>query len=124
MSTEHILDDFDFDDDFDPESGDSDVAATFYSSMEAEVAAARLRTEGIPCFLANNITQNVMTSIQVLVRLHVRKADVERAREILRETMPQPEAGSENKGKGALIFMAVLIALIVLGLLVVAIGRK
>ena len=84
MSNQNILDDFRFEDDgFFPEEGESEVVGKYYSAMEAEVAAARLRSEGIPCFLANTHAQSVLTSVMVMVRLHVRPEDVDRARVIL-----------------------------------------
>ncbi|MBC7778101.1 MAG: DUF2007 domain-containing protein, partial [Phycisphaerae bacterium] len=86
-----ILDDFDFDEL--PEwAGEGEVVAKFYSTMEAEVAAARLRSEGIHCFLANAISQTVLPHLQGIVRLHTRPADAELAREILQEAAIETDA--------------------------------
>jgi hypothetical protein len=118
MGSDHILDDFDFEEgDFDHEAGDSVVVAKYYSPMEAEVAAARLRSEGIPCFLANSASQSVLTSTMVMVRLHVRSADYDRARDILQETFPQQEAESGGVLKGLLIIFGIFLGVGLIGLL-------
>ena len=81
MHPPDILDNFDFEDL--PEwAGEGEIVAKFYSSMEAEVAAARLRSEGIHCCLANAISQSDVPHLQVIVRLHTRKAAAVMAREI------------------------------------------
>jgi hypothetical protein len=119
MRLNNIIDDFEeapHDHDGEPFE-DSDVVAHFYSLLEAEVAAARLRAEGIPCFLANTHVQNMFnTGNFAAVRLHVRKEEVEMARELLQETLPDPEQETE-KGVGAkswLILAAILLGLFVL----------
>ncbi len=86
MRRTDLLDDFDFGDNpFFDEYGEGEVVGKFFSSMEAEVAAARLRAEGIPCFLANHTVQSVMPHLQGVIRLHTRPADADVAREILGE---------------------------------------
>ncbi len=84
MTTNNILDNFDFDrlDDF---SGDGEVVAKYFSMMEAEVAAARLRSEGISCFLANSTGSGVVPHLQSIIRLHVHPDAAHQAREILSE---------------------------------------
>lgn len=123
--TDDILDNFDFDDiQFPAEEGDGEVVAKFFSSMEAEVAAARLRSEGIPCFLANTTSQAVLPHLQIVIRLHVRPKDALRAREILNDAAidtaePTPAARSNM----VLLALAVLIGLLLAVLLVRAVWR-
>ncbi len=80
-----------------PEKGADEVVAMFYSPLEAEMAAARLRAEGIPCFLASRTAQSVMPHLQLLVRLHVRPQDLERARHVLVEAGVEIEEPQETK---------------------------
>lgn len=83
---DNILDQFDFDDHlFLDEGDDREVVAKYYSPLEGEVAAARLRSEGIPCFLANSTSQSILPHLQLVARLHVRPRDMETARAILGE---------------------------------------
>jgi Putative prokaryotic signal transducing protein len=83
---DNILDQFDFDDHlFLDEGDDREVVAKYYSPLEGEVAAARLRSEGIPCFLANSTSQSILPHLQLVTRLHVRPQDMETARAILGE---------------------------------------
>ncbi len=118
-----ILDNFDFDDShFPTEEGDGEVVAKFFSLMEAEVAAARLRSEGIPCFLANTTSSAVLPQLQAVVRLHVRPSDSVRAREILDEAAI--DAGgplSTSNSNIVLIGLSILIGLLLAFLLVRAI---
>lgn len=94
-SANHFLDHFDFDEEkYFENDGSGEVVAKYYSSLEAEMAAARLRAEGIPCFLANTASQSVLTHLPILVRLHVRPQDFELAQMILAEAaidMEPPE---------------------------------
>ncbi|HAD14364.1 MAG TPA: hypothetical protein DCF33_18230, partial [Saprospirales bacterium] len=84
MPSNDILDHYAFNDL--PEwSGEGEVVAKFYSNLEAEVAAARLRAEGIHCFLANSISQSVTPHLPGIIRLHTHPMDAEQAREILEE---------------------------------------
>lgn len=111
MANTNILDDFEFEDNqFFEDGTDGEVVAKYYSSMEAEVAAARLRSEGIPCFLANTISQSVLPHIQFVLRLHTRPQDVERAREILSEAAAET---SEFKPRSSNREMARIIVLII-----------
>lgn len=123
MRTNDILDNFDFDDShFPTEEGDGEVVAKFFSLMEAEVAAARLRSEGIPCFLANTTSSAVLPQLQVVVRLHVRPSDSVRAREILDEAAI--DAGgplSTSSSNIVLIGLSILIGVLLAFLLVRAI---
>lgn len=120
MQHNDILDNFDFDQNqyFDENSGE--VVAKFYSSMEAEVAAARLRSEGIPCFLANATSQSVLPHLQILVRLHVRPEDAGQARMLLAEAAidTEDEPGNKAQDNRILIGMAILIGLLMAILLV------
>lgn len=113
MHRNDILDDFDFDDGHYFEENSGEVVAKFYSAMEAEVAAARLRTEGIPCFIANSASQSVLPHLQLLVRLHVRPQDVERARTLLAEAAIDTEDPADERADNrALLFMAILIGVL------------
>jgi len=119
MHPPDILDNFDFEDL--PEwAGEGEIVAKFYSSMEAEVAAARLRSEGIHCFLANAISHSVVPHLQGIVRLHTRPEDAELAREILQDASIETEwpLARRDSGYGALAFMAVVIGLVLAWLLV------
>lgn len=119
MHPPDILDDFEFDEL--PEwAGDGEVVAKFYSSMEAEVAAARLRSEGIHCFLANTISQSITPHLPGIVRLHTRVADAEKAREILQEAAIDTDSPvvRKNSGTAAIVIMAIAIGLILAWLLV------
>jgi hypothetical protein len=115
MKDHEILDNFETGDVYEPFES-SDVVAKYYSSMEAEVAAARLRSEGIPCFLANHFSQSVLAATSMsMVRLHVRPEDKELALEILIAETPPQELPSEKGGvaKGlAIIFGIVLLVTI------------
>ncbi|MBL7796069.1 MAG: DUF2007 domain-containing protein [Saprospiraceae bacterium] len=113
MRRNDILDDFDFDDGHYFEENSGEVVAKFYSAMEAEVAAARLRTEGIPCFIANSASQTMLPHLQLLVRLHVRPQDVERARALLAEAAIDTEDPADERADNrALLFMAILIGVL------------
>lgn len=113
MRRNDILDDFDFDDEHYFEENSGEVVAKFYSAMEAEVAAARLRTEGIPCFIANSTSQSVLPHLQLLVRLHVRPQDVELARALLAEAAIDTEDPVDERADNrVLTFMAVLIGVL------------
>lgn len=119
MNSPDILDNFDFDEL--PEwSGEGEIVAKFYSVMEAEVAAARLRSEGIHCFLANSISQSVVPHVQGIVRLHTRPEDADFAREILQEAAIDTDGPlvRRNSGTGAIVIMAIIIGLVLAWLLV------
>lgn len=98
-----LLDDFDFEDlnrnPFPESEGEGEVVAKYYNLLEAQMAAAFLRTEGIPCFIANEAGYNVMTNINSYVRLHVLPWQLETARQILAERNAQmePEALSTEE---------------------------
>ncbi len=120
MRSTDILDDFDFDETAYPNlAEEGEVVAKFFSLMEAEVAAARLRAEGIHCFLANALSQTVLPHLQAIVRLHVRPVDSARAREILHEAAIETVTPSgESAGKGVLIALAILIGVLLAALMV------
>jgi hypothetical protein len=118
MQRNDILDDFDFGESPYFEENSGEVVAKFYSAMEADVAAARLRAEGIPCFLANSTAQSMLPHLQLLVRLHVRPQDVDRARVLLAEAAIDTEDPQDEKADNrALTFLAVLIGLLLAVLL-------
>lgn len=120
MQANDILDDFDFDANGHPIWADEgEVVAKFYSPLEAEMAAARLRSEGIHCFLANTISQTVLPHLQIVARLHVRPVDSARAREILQEAVLEAATPAQSDGgKMALFILSVLIGLILALILV------
>lgn len=123
MQSADILDDFDFDGL--PEwAGEGEIVAKFYSTIEAEIAAARLRSEGIHCFLANSISQAVVPQLQGIIRLHTRPVDADYAREILQDAAIETDSPlvKRSSGTGAIIFMAILIGLLLAWLLVRALG--
>ena len=98
MRNNEIRDDFEFADHlFLDENEGGDVVAKYYSAMEAEVAAARLRSEGIPCFIAGETAQAVMTHLSMIVRLHVRPEDLELAREILTDAAVDTDTSAPDK---------------------------
>ena len=113
MQLDNILDDFDFkgrdlplwveDEALMPEwAGQGEVVAKFFSPLEAELSAARLRSEGLTCFLANIGIQAVMPQLQTVIRLHVHPKDAAIAREILDEAAAEagdPSAEYETNPK-------------------------
>lgn len=120
MHSTDILDDFDFDENVRPGlAEEGEVVAKFFSLMEAEVAAARLRSEGILCFLANTTSQTVLPHLQTIIRLHVRPVDSARAREILNEAAIETVTPADaSSGRGVLLVLAILIGIILAALLV------
>lgn len=113
MPQNDILDHLHFDD-LPDWASEGEVVAKYYGTMEAEVAAARLRAEGIHCFLANTVSNAVVPHLQGIVRLHTRPSDAERARELLQEASleaTEPLARSDG-GMGAIILLGILIVLI------------
>lgn len=112
MRNNEILDDFEFADHlFLDENDPGDVVAKYYSSMEAEVAAARLRSEGIPCFIAGETAQAVMTHLSLIVRLHVRPEDMELAREILADAAVDTDTSTPDKSTHIMIIVGLAIAI-------------
>lgn len=120
MHSTDILDDFDFDENVRPGfAEEGEVVAKFFSLMEAEVAAARLRTEGIHCFLASTLSQTVLPHLQTIIRLHVRPVDSARAREILNQAaIDTVDPNDSTSGRGVLIALAILIGIILAAFLV------
>lgn len=120
MHSTDILDDFEFDENVRPGyAEEGEVVAKFFSLMEAEVAAARLRAEGIHCFLANTLSQTVLPHLQTIIRLHVRPVDSARAREILNEAAIETiEPNKSTSGRGVLLALAILIGIILAAFLV------
>jgi hypothetical protein len=111
MPSKEIIDDFDFDErDWGPEEGE--VVDKFFSLLEAEVAAARLRSEDIPCFLANATSSTVLPHLQIVIRLHVRPEDAVRAREILQEAEAEVPAEKNTKNTDFWAALAVIFGLL------------
>jgi hypothetical protein len=126
MPRPNLLDDFDFDDTPMFEGGDEgEVVAKYYDALKAQLAAARLRAAGIPCFLASSTAQSVLPHLQLLVRLQVRPQDLHRAREVLGEAeIDDPEAAGSQEAPfwPVVVILAVVIAIILVALLVQALG--
>ncbi len=111
---DNILDDFD-EHLYLGEGDDNEVVAKYFSPLEGDIAAARLRSEGIPCFLANTTSQSLMPHLQLVARLHVRPKDIEQAREILGEAAI--DAGvPDNSGPIKWSTAVILIVAIVMGM--------
>jgi hypothetical protein len=126
MPPPNLLDDFDFDDTPMFEGGDDgEVVAKYYDALKAQLAAARLRAAGIPCFLASSTAQSVLPHLQLLVRLQVRPQDLKRAREVLGEAeIDDPEETSVQREPfwPVVAILAIVIAIILLALLIQALG--
>ena len=128
MKRSDIIDDFDFHDEesreveWREEDGHGEVAGKYFSLLEAEVAAARLRSEGIACFIANGHSQTMLPGNATYVSLHVREADLESAQEILKEMTPLQQEATLNSSVwgGCLIIAAITSILWLLARLIVA----
>lgn len=126
MAQIDLLDDFDFEDlnrnPFPESEGEGEVVAKYYNLLEAQVAAAFLRTEGIPCFIANEAGYNVMTNINSYVRLHVLPWQLETARMILAERNaqmePEPLSTEERTEAGRKGFDPIMVGLVLLILVI------
>ncbi len=116
-----ILDDFDFEGNQLPIwAEEGEVVAKFFSPLEAEIAAARLRSEEIHCFLANSTSQSVLPHLQTVIRLHVRPQDSALAREILQEAAAdaiEPYTGRSDSN-GPIMILAIIIGVLLAFLLV------
>jgi hypothetical protein len=112
MANETILDDFD-DHLYLSESDEQEVVAKFFSPLEAELAASRLRSEDIPCFLAGRTAQSVLPHLQSVMRLHVRPQDLEQAREVLGDLLADTElpksSGPISWGNAILLILAMIL---------------
>lgn len=124
MHPDNILDDFDFEGNELPVwAEEGEVVAKFFSPMEAELSAARLRSEGVHCFLANATVQSVLPHLQTVIRLHVRPNDSTMAREILQEAaVAAIEPRKSSSGIGGIMVMAIIIGILLAWLLVQAIS--
>ena len=132
MRNTNLLDDFDFGDDpqgeddreqhFQPDD-EGVVVGKFYDQLEANISAARLRSEGVPCFITNAFSQSMMPNTQSFVSLHVRHEDREQAREILAahaaETAVQPTA---EEAASSFRFENILLIALVVMLIFLALG--
>ena len=67
--------------------------ASFNYLVEADLCRTRLESEGIECFLADELGTYVPFRVPVEVRLQVRESDAQRALEILQQE-PQEETDS------------------------------
>lgn len=88
MRSDDILDNFDFDSErvpLHPEEGE--IIARYFSLLEAEVAAARLRSEGISCTLINAYSASINPHFQIVVSLYVHPLTATKAREVLQEAV-------------------------------------
>ena len=132
MRNTDLLDDFDFGDDpqgeddrqqhFQPDD-EGVVVGKFYDQLEANVSAARLRSEGVPCFITNAFSQSLMPNTQSFVSLHVRHEDREQAREILAahaaEMAVQP---TDGEATSSFRFENILLLIVVAMLIFMAIS--
>lgn len=129
MRKTDLLDDFDFGDDpmghddreqyFQPDD-EGVVVGKYYDQLEANISAARLRSEGVPCFISNAFSQGLMPSTQSYVSLHVRHEDVEQAKEILAAQsdeasgqMPEEEAATSFRFENMLLLALVVILIFI-----------
>ncbi len=116
MRQDELLDDFSW---AGRETSSVEVVATFYSPLEAEVAAARLRAEGIPCFLVSRTAQSVLPQLQLLMRLYVPTPWAEHARAVLAEARAEPESASSASSElGMWVVLFALLGLLLAVLLV------
>jgi hypothetical protein len=70
------------------------TVAVFYNLHEADVAVGLLESCGVECFLCDEHMHRVhplATDVLGGVRLQVRQQDVEVAKELLKEYVPEPE---------------------------------
>ena len=125
MHGNSVLDDFDFEGNELPIwAEEGEVVAKFFSPMEAELAAARLRAEGLNCFLANATAQSVLPHLQTVLRLHVHPTDAAAAREILQEAAIDALESDRktHSGNGVILILAIVIGVLLAFLLVRAIS--
>lgn len=117
---EKPLDQFDFDDFWPNKNENDEVVARFYSVFEANLAASRLRSEGFPCFLANENTGTIVPDTVNVIRLHVRPVDMEEVRLVLADMnadwVINRDAFEQKKGFNAVhaATMAVFLVMFVL----------
>lgn len=129
MKDSEILDDYNFDENPENEQWneqDSEQIGKFYSVFEAELAAGRLRSEGIPCLVANAHSATVLPQIHAVVRLLVHPEDAERAAEILKQELPEEQVLEDEKSKAGWVFwiLAILIGLILARLFAHAVSGR
>ncbi len=118
MRQDELLDDFGW---AGHEASSGEVVATFYSPLEAEVAAARLRAEGIPCFLVSRTAQSVLPHLQLLMRLYVPTPWAKHARAVLEEAEAQPASGGASSSEFGMwvvlfAFLGLLLAILLVQL--------
>jgi hypothetical protein len=127
-----ILDDLDFDpedpayrlESIKPED-QVQVVGKFYTRLEADLAVARLRQEGIPCVLQNINSQSMLPDFQSYMSLFVRAADAPVARQIIDEVhhnLSRSSGEADHSFNLENILLGVII-LIILGLAVMALGK-
>ncbi len=76
------------------------VVQNFYFDFEAQVAAARLRDAGIPCYVSNAISATQLPSASPSIGLHVLEEDLARAKAILTDGEgPANSAGQTEDAK-------------------------
>jgi hypothetical protein len=67
------------------------TAATFYNLHEADIAVGLLESCGVDCFLCDEHMHPLATDVIGGVRLQVAHEDLELAKELLKEYVPEPE---------------------------------
>jgi Putative prokaryotic signal transducing protein len=126
-----ILDNLDFDPE-DPEHNlesinpqdQVQVVGKFYTRLQADIAMARLRQEGIPCVLQNANSQGMLPDFQSFMSVFVRTADAPVARQIISE-LQSNFAQASNDSDHIFSFENLLlgfIIIIIIRLAVVAMG--
>lgn len=129
MKRNDLLDDYDFgderqDDDyaadqelsFNPDA-EGVVVGKFYDQLEANVYAARLRSEGVRCYVANTVSHSMLPNTQSYVSLIVHADEQDAAREIITDLvaeqgLPPASSGSFWLENGLLLGILALIVLL------------
>ncbi len=125
MAYDDIIDDLGWEPVPNPRKSSPEVVAMFYDPLEAEMAAAHLRAEGIPCFLANRTAQSVMPHLQLIMRLYVRPQDMGRARRVLAEAGIEVETLEELRtGRWLLTALFALLGLLLAIVLVLFVATQ
>lgn len=75
------------------------VVGYFYFDFEAQVAAARLRDAGIPCYVSNAISATQLPSASPSIGVHVLEADLARAKAVLADEEALLAGDSKSVGQ-------------------------
>lgn len=100
------------------------VVGKYYSQLEANVAAARLSHEGIPCVIENEATHGLLPSQHSYVNLFVRAVDVPLAREVLAELEhSEPSQTSSSMQLENILLIGILALLVFLAIVAMGLNR-